>query len=167
MELIINNLPILICAVVGIALLIFEMFMPGFGIPGISGIALLIVSVVFTWMEHGMLAGLGAALVVIVAGGLAVYLSLRSASRGRLSRSPLILKGAQTRDEGFVAQDELTGFVGRTGTTATVLRPAGIADFDGIRLNVVSQGAFIAKGEKVVIRQVEGARVLVEKAGKE
>ena len=114
-----------------------------------------------------MLAGLGAALVVIVAGGLAVYLSLRSASRGRLSRSPLILKGAQTRDEGFVAQDELTGFVGRTGTTATVLRPAGIADFDGIRLNVVSQGAFIAKGEKVVIRQVEGARVLVEKAGKE
>ncbi len=167
MEFIINNLPILICAVVGIALLIFEMFMPGFGIPGISGIALLIVSVVFTWMEHGMLAGLGAALVVIVAGGLAVYLSLRSASRGRLSRSPLILKGAQTRDEGFVAQDELTGFVGRTGTTATVLRPAGIADFDGIRLNVVSQGAFIAKGEKVVIRQVEGARVLVEKAGKE
>ena len=115
MEFIINNLPILICAVVGIALLIFEMFMPGFGIPGISGIALLIVSVVFTWMEHGMLAGLGAALVVIVAGGLAVYLSLRSASRGRLSRSPLILKGAQTRDEGFVAQDELTGFVGRTG----------------------------------------------------
>ena len=167
MEFIIYNLPILICAVVGIALLIFEMFMPGFGIPGISGIALLIVSVVFTWMEHGMLAGLGAALVVIVAGGLAVYLSLRSASRGRLSRSPLILKGAQTRDEGFVAQDELTGFVGRAGTTATVLRPAGIADFDGVRLNVVSQGAFIAKGEKVVIRQVEGARVLVEKAGKE
>ncbi len=48
MEFIINNLPILICAVLGIGLLVVEMFMPGFGIPGISGLALLAVSVIFT-----------------------------------------------------------------------------------------------------------------------
>ncbi len=164
MEFIVNNLPILICAVLGIGLLVFEMFMPGFGIPGFSGLALLVASVVFTWSQHGMLAGLGMAVIVLALGGLVIMLSLRSAAKGRLSRSPLILKGGQSREEGFAATDDLSGFIGRSGKTLTVLRPAGIAEFDGVRLNVVSAGEFIQKGAQVVIRQIEGARILVEKA---
>lgn len=162
MEFIINNLPIIICALVGIALLIVEMFMPGFGIPGVSGIILLVVAVVFTWIEYGMMAGLGMAIVMLAIVGLAIYLSLRSATKGRLSRSPLILKGAQTREEGFVSQDEKTDFLGRTGITMTVLRPAGIAEFSGERLNVVTAGEFVQPGTQVVVKQVEGARILVE-----
>ena len=163
MEFIVNNLPIIICAVLGIVLLVVEMFMPGFGIPGISGIVLLIASVVFTWMQYGEVAGLGVAVIVLAIGGLAITLSLRSASKGRLSRSPLMLKGGQSREEGFVAMEDLSGFVGQTGLTTTVLRPAGNADFDGERLNVVSNGEFIPKGAKVIIKHVEGARILVEK----
>ena len=49
MDFILNNLPILICAVVGIALIIVEMFMPGFGIPGVAGIILLIGASALTW----------------------------------------------------------------------------------------------------------------------
>ncbi len=164
MDFIVNNLPILICAVLGIGLLVVEMFMPGFGIPGISGLVLLVASVVFTWMEYGMLAGLGVAVIVLAVGGLAVTLSLRSASKGRLSRSPLILKGGQSREEGFAAVDDLSSYLGRTGNTLTVLRPAGTAEFDGVRLNVVSAGEFIQKGARVVVKHVEGARILVEKA---
>ena len=164
MEFIVNNLPILICAVLGIGLLVVEMFMPGFGIPGISGLALLVASVVFTWTQHGMLAGLGMAVIVLTMGGLVIMLSLRSAAKGRLSRSPLILKGGQTPEEGFTAADDLSGFLGRSGKTLTVLRPAGIAEFEDVRLNVVSAGEFIQKGERVVVKQIEGARILVEKA---
>jgi len=163
LEFIINNLPILICAVLGIGLLVVEMFMPGFGIPGISGLALLAVSVIFTWTQYGMLAGLGMAVIVLALGGLVIILSLRSAAKGRLSRSPLILKGGQSREEGFAAADDLSGYLGRSGKTLTVLRPAGIAEFDDVRLNVVSAGEFIQKGAPVVIRQIEGARILVEK----
>lgn len=163
MEFIVNNLPIIICALVGIALLIVEMFMPGFGIPGISGIALLIVAVVFTWMEYGMMAGLGTAIVMLAVVGIAITLSLRSASKGRLSRSPLILKGALTREEGYVSQDEKSDYVGQIGIAVTVLRPAGIAEFDGVRLNVVTAGEYLQPGVKVVVKEVEGARILVEK----
>jgi membrane-bound ClpP family serine protease len=162
-DFIVNNLPIIICAILGITLLVVEIFMPGFGIPGISGIVLLAASVVFTWMQYGEVAGLGVAVIVLAVCGLAITLSLRSAAKGRLSRSPLMLKGGQSREEGFVAMDDLSGFVGQTGYTTTVLRPAGNGDFDGMRLNIVSNGEFIPKGAKVIITRVEGARILVEK----
>lgn len=162
MEFVVNNLPIILSVVIGIGLLIVEMFMPGFGIPGISGIVLLVLSVVFTWVEYGMMAGLGMAFVVLAIVGLAIYLSLRSASKGKLSRSPLILKGALNREEGYIAQEESSRYLGKVGSAMTVLRPAGIAEFDGQRLNVVTAGEFIQRGQSVVVKEVEGARILVE-----
>lgn len=167
MDFIISNLPILICAVVGIALLVVEMFMPGFGIPGIAGLVLLGACIVLTWREHGEIAGIGAAIVVIALAGIVVTLSLKSAATGRISRSALILRDT-LRQDGSVAsgniQDKL---LNRTGETLTVLRPAGTAVFDGERLNVVSAGEYIEKGRPVVIRQVEGARILVEELTKQ
>jgi membrane-bound ClpP family serine protease len=79
-DFIVNNLPIIICAILGITLLVVEIFMPGFGIPGISGIVLLAASVVFTWMQYGEVAGLGVAVIVLAVCGLAITLSLRSAA---------------------------------------------------------------------------------------
>jgi membrane-bound ClpP family serine protease len=162
MEFVVENLAIIICAIVGIGLLVVEMFMPGFGVPGISGVALLALSIFFTWTRHGMLAGLGLAAIELAVAGTAITLSLRSASKGRLSKSPLILKGGQTKKEGFIATEDLNSYVGKTGLTVTVLRPAGTAEFDGERMNVVSAAEFIPKGVKVIIKEVEGARVLVE-----
>lgn len=162
MAFIIENLPIVICAVVGIMFIIVEMFMPGFGIPGIAGGILLCISVVLTWRDHGPVAGLVATLVILSLSGLGVSASLKSVTSGRLSKSPLVLRDSESRQDGFVAGEDLQAFIGREGLTATVLRPAGIAIFDQVRLNVVSQGEFINKGVKVRISKVEGARVLVE-----
>ena len=39
----------------------------------------------------------------------------------------------------------------------------GIADFDGVRMNVVTDGVFIRQGEKVRIVRTEGSRVVVER----
>lgn len=162
MDFLAENLAIIICLVFGVGLLVIEMFMPGFGIPGISGIALLLAGVYFTWTKHGAAAGLGFAVAELVIGGAAVALSLRSASKGRLSKSSLVLKGGQSRKEGFFASEDLSAYLGKSGIAQTVLRPAGIAEFGDVRLNVVSEGEFIAKGAEVVVKEVEGARVLVE-----
>jgi len=43
----------------------------------------------------------------------------------------------------------------------TVLNPAGIAEFDGVRLNVVSEASYMTKGTKVKVIQVEGNRIVV------
>ena len=163
MDFILQNLPIIICAVIGILLLVVELFMPGFGLPGIAGLVMLLASVIFTWIEHGAYAGLGATIAVLALGGIAVTISLKSASSGKLSRSPLILKDSLTAEEGYQTSEDLSKYLGRTGETETVLRPAGIAVIDGERVNVVSRGEFIGKGDMVVVEKVEGVRVMVRK----
>lgn len=160
MEFIVANLPIVICAVIGIILLIVEVFMPGFGLPGIAGLLLLGVSIVMTWMSHGAYAGLGATLVVLAIGGIVLSLSLKSATSGRISRSALILKDTtQTPRE----EPKLERLISVEGVSQTVLRPAGIALVDGQRINVVTRGEFIGKDEQVVIEEIEGARVIVRR----
>ena len=163
MDVIMANLPIILCALFGVGLLIVEVFMPGFGLPGISGIVLEIISLALTYRAHGWLATLGLTILLLAIIGIAVSLSLRSAAKGRLSKSPVILNDSETAAEGYNATQDMEVFVGRSGIATTVLRPAGMAEFDGVKLDVVADGEYIAKGSAVRVDHVEGARIVVRK----
>lgn len=162
LEFLLANIPILVCVIAGLALLIVEVFMPGFGIPGISGIILLIVSAVLLWINAGPLAALGLVVVIVALIAILLSITLKSAANGRLSKSPIILKDAERPEDGYLASNDMSIFIGREGETRTVLRPSGIADFDGVRLNVVSDGMYIKQGMRVRIDRVEGSRIVVE-----
>jgi len=55
----------------------------------------------------------------------------------------------------------LAGLVGRVGTAATVLRPTGLMELDGDRINVVTEGEFLEAGQAVRVLFVRGNRVVV------
>ena len=165
LEFIAANLPILICFLIGIGLMVLEAFMPGFGLPGISGIILEVVAVALTWMNHGPMAALGMTLIVLSILAIAISMSLRSAANGKLSRSKLVLNDTESNEAGYRSTEDLEVFLGKEGVTTTVLRPTGMAEFDGVRLNVVSEGEFIQSGTQVQIVRVEGSRILVRTIG--
>ena len=50
------------------------------------------------------------------------------------------------------------------GKVLTELRPAGTVQIDGRPVDVVSEGAFIEKGTRVVVLSVSGSRVVVREA---
>ena len=52
------NLPMLLCLILGAALIVVEVFLPGFGLPGISGIVLLGVGVSIAGAHFGALTAL-------------------------------------------------------------------------------------------------------------
>lgn len=161
LEFIAANLPIIICFVIGIGLLILEAFMPGFGAPGITGVILEVITLVLTWFEHGPVATLGMLLIVLLMLAIAISTSLRSITKGRLSKSPLIHSDTESNEDGYRSIQDLAVFMDKEGTATSVLRPTGIADFEGVRLNVSSEGDFIPAGTKVRIVKVEGAKILV------
>ena len=66
------------------------------------------------------------------------------------------------REELHTKNDDMMAFIGKRGQTRSVLRPAGIGDFDGVRLNVVTEGDYIESGRAVEIVSVEGARIVVK-----
>lgn len=161
LEFIAANLPIIICFVIGIGLLILEAFMPGFGAPGITGLILEVITLVLTWFEHGPVATLAMLLIVLLVLTIAISTSLRSITKGRLSRSSLVHSDTESNEDGYRSIQDLAVFMGKEGTATSVLRPTGIADFEGVRLNVSSEGDFIPAGTKVRIVKVEGAKILV------
>lgn len=161
LDVILTNLPIILCFLVGLGLLVAEVFLPGFGLPGISGIILEIVTVWLTWADYGPVAALGMTIVILAVIAITISIALKSAARGRLSKSSLVLNHAESAAEGYTASADMDVFLGKEGTTTTVLRPAGIADFDGVRLNVVSEGEFVSANTKVRIEQVDGAKIMV------
>ena len=72
-----ENLPILLCFLFGVILLIVEVFMPGFGLPGISGIVLEGAAIVLTYLWHGGLAALGVTVLILAIVAVAISLALR------------------------------------------------------------------------------------------
>jgi membrane-bound serine protease (ClpP class) len=51
--------------------------------------------------------------------------------------------------------------VGQTGTASTNLMPAGKAEFDGLLVDVISDGLAIDRGQTVIVTKARGNRVMV------
>lgn len=145
--------------IVGLVLVVFEMFHPGFGAPGIVGGILLFFGIILTAktvFEAGIMI-----VIILAILGVALTFVLQSATKGRLSRI-LILKEAQKKENGYTGTEDLEYFIGKEGIVLTILRPSGIADFDGVKLDVVSESEFIPKGTRIKIIKVQGRRIVVK-----
>jgi membrane-bound ClpP family serine protease len=149
----------IIIFLVGLICLIIEMFMPNFGVVGGIGLVLLVVGILIT--AKTPLEAVIMFIILLAIVGIVLYVVLRSAAKGRLSKT-LILNDSLNKEAGFIGTEDLEGFVGREGIASTVLRPSGTAIFDGLKLDVVSEGEFIPKGSKVKIVQVSGRRIAVK-----
>lgn len=140
---------------VGILLLAIEFFViPGFGLPGILGIAGVVAAM------YVAVTGLPAAYVamvlvgsVIVAGG--VFWGLPRTRTGKA----MVLDTAIT---GAAIDEKLKDLLDREGTALTVLRPSGSVDIDDQPVDAVTDGQYVEAGTKVKVVRVEGGRVVVE-----
>ena len=83
-----------------------------------------------------------------------------------LRRTPVIqtfiLNATENKEAGFQAPpSELASLVGKSGKTLTPLRPAGAALINGHRVDIVTQGEFVAPETDIEVIFVEGSRVVV------
>ena len=82
-----------ICLVVGLVLMAIEIFIPGFGICGITGIALIVFSIVFrTVTSHDFLHLLYLVIITLLVAGINLLIVTKSAKSGLLSKTPLVEK---------------------------------------------------------------------------
>src|SRR5262249_1771140 len=54
-----------------------------------------------------------------------------------------------------------TILAGQTGRTVTALRPIGEAEFNGMRVPVVTEGDFLDVGTPIVVTEVDAGRIVV------
>lgn len=162
--------------VAGISCLLLELFvLPGFGIFGLGGGALVLASLIlasqtFIWPRNEYqfnqlqtsLLSIAVAVVGLVV--VAVWLRRRlprSRVLGNIMLAPPSAEEAETirRREMLV---QLQDLLGKRGVTTTQLTPSGKARFDDLLVDVLADGEVISRGATVEVVEVHGNRVLVK-----
>lgn len=153
---------VFILFILGLILLAAEIFVvPGFGIPGIIGLISIGGSIVLSYASSSQgLAALGLSLVWTF---FFVSLALQYLKKSGFFQR-IVLSTSLSGESGYSAVPLYQDYLGKIGKTVNPLRPAGVVEFeDGERLDVISEGAYIAGGEEVKVVKVEGRRIVVRK----
>jgi len=142
----------------GIGLLILEIFVPSFGILGLIGFISIVGGVVLAAFDAQNAAlSLGVAFVV----ALFVVWIVAKIFKRRGIWNRFILSDRLTTEEGYIPAQTRNDLLGREGVSLTQLRPAGVVEIDGERVDVVTDGEFVEKGRPVIVSKVEGTRIVV------
>jgi membrane-bound serine protease (ClpP class) len=155
-----SNGLVAVLAVLGLLGILWELHVvPGHGLPGILGGVALLVAVLLAFGTPFLFVGVETIATAIVLTVIAFTLTVRAVPQNAWAHR-LALAAAQGPD--YVASADHAMLRGRTGTAVSYLRPAGIASIDGRRVDVLTEGEFIAQGTPIRVVRVEGARVFVE-----
>nr|WKN38539.1 NfeD family protein [Tunicatimonas sp. TK19036] len=159
----------------GAALIALEVFViPGFGIAGISGIFLVISSLILIMLNNNdfdfffvdlneitqaiatALAGLFGGILLMFFGG------VRLTNTDFFKR--VALQGTQASTEGYISNFKVGSFLGKEGEAYTILRPSGKIVINDELLDAYTRGDYINKGEKVIVVSDEGSSLRVKLA---
>lgn len=155
-----SNGLVIALAVLGLVGILWELHVvPGHGLPGILGGVALLVAVLLAFGLPFFFVAIEAIATAIVLTVIGFSLTVRAVPHNAWAQR-LALVAAQGPE--YVASGNYADLRGRIGTAASYLRPAGIASIDGRRVDVLTEGEFIAQGTPIRVTRVEGARVFVQ-----
>lgn len=154
-------IPIALIAI-GLGLITVEVWlMPGFNVVGVAGALAVGLGVAYAYVAAGMTGGVLATIAAILAGGTLFVVLWTSGAWDRF-----ILSDHVGRDEvaDRAEQDTRARFLGKAGVALSPLRPTGVAEIDGQRLEVLTEGAYIAAGSRVKVVAMDRRRYFVRLA---
>lgn len=161
-----SNAFVLVLAVFGIAAILFELHvLPGHGVSGVVG-ALALTAAVF--LAFGgvqfMYSAAQALAIALVLSIIAIAVALRIFPHSAFMKR-FVFSSAQGAD--YVSSRSYAYLLGHAGRAASFLRPAGVALVDGERVNVLTEGEFVAAGTPIQVTRVEGSRIFVRPSSSE
>ncbi len=156
-----------ICFFMGLTFIIVEIFTPGFGFFGVSGIILSVIGIVLRATHGGngnpVVQALLLLLIMIIVCIVAFVFMAVSSKKGWLSKTPFVMKESAVSTGVSEGTADYSCLVGKVGKTLCALRPSGIVDIDGVRYDVVAENEFIDADVQIKVMRVEGVRIVVAK----
>jgi len=150
------------CLAVGLFLLIAEVFIPSGGLIGLLAVGLLGVSLYlgFTTTPHGLKFVMAIGLLLPLTLAAAVHLWPRSPLAKYIFLTPPTAEESAPEVRGVV----LEHLLGQFGRALTPLRPSGLVDFEGKRLDGFSEEGLIPAGALVRAVRVRSGQLVVRAA---
>ena len=142
------------------ALIIAEVFVPSGGIISLFALGCLIggTAIFFKHSSTAGWIGVGIALVMIPA---VLIIAYKIFPKTRFGKSVTLTPPERQQGDAIPDTDELKEMLGAEGVVLTPLRPVGMCDFSGRRIECVAEGGYVDKGRKVKIIDVESTQLTV------
>lgn len=147
---------------VGLVLIVIEVYLiPGFNVIGILGLLLVVGAIIVAFSEGGTMGGLAAiGGSGIAVGGLFWFLY----SSGAWDRFVLTTSLKRDPEKAEEDRDQRRRYLGKVGVAVTPLRPGGVVEIEGERVEVSTEGEFIAAGSDVRVVAMDRRRYFVRLA---
>lgn len=156
--------------VVGVILLLLEIFViPGFGIFGILGITFIIGGLFLGLLSDFDLTGWDTISTAVIQlalsllGTFIVGLILLKFLPKSTMLNKLVLQEKVASKSGYADKEVFADYIGLEGQALTDLRPSGAAVINGKRIDVVTEGDYINHGSDIIVKSVEGSKIVVVK----
>ena len=148
--------------VLGLVLIVIEVLpFPTFGVCAVMATGSFVASIWFAF-KAGWAVGFAFVAVSLVLVPVLVYVGFKYLLPHSFAGPQIILSQVVSEHgESSGTERNLTRFLGAEGMTRSYLRPAGVADIAGERVDVVSEGGMVRRGTAVRVIDVEGNRVVV------
>ena len=154
----------LILFLLGIGLIIAEFFVAG-GIAGIFGVLAIIGSILLAGTNLAFMAI--SVLIAMAVASIGAVVIMKFFGKKLHLLNKIILMDTMDTESGYVSNKNRTELLHKVATTLTPLYPSGVAELDGERIDVVSEGRYIERDKQVVIVAVEGFRIVVREKKEE
>jgi membrane-bound ClpP family serine protease len=145
-----------ICA----ALIIAEVFVPSGGVLGAAAF-LSLVGGLMLFFRHSPAAGIVGIIVAVLMVPTLLALAYKLLPRTRFGRRVLLAPPVRQRGEAVTDAPELSKLVGQVGRVLTAMRPVGMCEFDGRRVECVADSGYVPKDRKVKVIGIDGTQVTV------
>jgi membrane-bound serine protease (ClpP class) len=150
---------LILLILIGLGLIAAEVYViPGLNVVGILGILVLVFAIGFGFTSNGLIGGFFALAGTLILGGVMAFAMWRSGSWEEFVLATSILPGRELPDK---AQENRARFIGKGGRALTPLRPSGVAEIDGERLEVQTEGGFIAAESQIKVVAIDSRHIFV------
>ena len=142
------------------ALRVAEVFVPSGGLISVCALGCVIGggAIFFNHSTTFGYVGIGIAAVMIPS---VVIFAYRIFPKTKFGKSVTLTPPDRPKGDAIPDTDQLKELPGRLGTVITPLRPVGMCDFDGQRIECVAEEGYVEKDKKVKVINVEGTQVTV------
>ena len=144
------------CAV----LIVAEVFIPSGGVLSICALACVAGGVVI-FFKHSAAAGWIGVVAAIVMVPTLLVVAYRLLPKTRFGRQVILAPPVRERGDAISDTEELGKLLGRAGHVQTPLRPVGMCEFDGRKVECVAESGYVPKDKKIKVIRVEGTQVTV------
>jgi len=145
---------------VSAALLIAEVFVPSGGLISICSLACLIGGLMI-FFRHSATTGWVGIVVAIIMIPSVLIMAYKLFPKTRFGKSVTLTPPKRDAGDAIPDTAELKQMLGAVGQVITPLRPVGMCDFSGQRLECVAESGYVDKDKKVKVIHVEGTQLTV------